>query len=144
MQYLQVRFWIELRMSVTGRSYTQKFSILLFKQPPMSMVPYRSASKINQSEMALEYFEPLQTHKYHTHTYTPCLMMGEVSLETSPKKHYDSRHDKLKNSMNTTESTNTNIFKIIIQAVLSCKLMKKFAVTDEKIFNVYKAFDCKK
>ena len=27
------------------------------------------------------------------------------------EKHYDSRHDKLKNSMNTTESTNTNIFK---------------------------------
>ena len=27
------------------------------------------------------------------------------------EKHYDSRHDKLKNSMNTTESTNTNILK---------------------------------
>ena len=27
------------------------------------------------------------------------------------EKHYDSRHDKLKNNMNTTESTNTNIFK---------------------------------
>ena len=27
------------------------------------------------------------------------------------EKHYDSRHDKLKNSMNITESTNTNIFK---------------------------------
>ena len=30
------------------------------------------------------------------------------------EKHYDSRHYKLKNSMNTTESTNTNVFKIII------------------------------
>ena len=30
-------------------------------------------------------FDPLQTHKYHTHTHTRCLMMGEVSLETSPK-----------------------------------------------------------
>ena len=29
------------------------------------------------------------------------------------KKHYDSRHDKLRNNMDTTESTNTNIFKII-------------------------------
>ena len=34
--------------------------------------------------------------------------MGEVA-----DKHYDSRQDKLKNSMNTTELTNTNIFKII-------------------------------
>ena len=40
-----------------------------------------------------------------------CLMMGEVSPETSPKKHYDSRHGKLRNNMDTTESTNTNIFK---------------------------------
>ena len=39
-------------------------------------------------------------------------MMGEVSLETSPKNIMIlTRHDKLKNSMNTTESTNTNIFK---------------------------------
>ena len=35
--------------------------------------------------MTLEYFDPLQTHKYHTHAHTTCLMMGEVSLETSPK-----------------------------------------------------------
>ena len=33
---------------------------------------------------------------------------------------------------------------IIIQAILSRKSMKKFAITDEKIFPVYKAFDCKK
>ena len=26
------------------------------------------------------------------------------------EKHYDSRHDKLRNNMDTTESTNTNIF----------------------------------
>ena len=28
------------------------------------------------------------------------------------EKHYDSRHDKLRNNMDTTESTNTNIFKM--------------------------------
>ena len=28
------------------------------------------------------------------------------------EKHYDSRHDKLRNNMDTTESTNTNIFKL--------------------------------
>ena len=27
------------------------------------------------------------------------------------EKHYDSRHDKLRNNMDTTESTNTNISK---------------------------------
>ena len=32
------------------------------------MVPYRFASKINLSETTLEYFDPLQTHKYHIHT----------------------------------------------------------------------------
>ena len=30
----------------------------------------------------------------------------------SAEKHYDSRHDKLRNNMDTTESTNTNIFKM--------------------------------
>ena len=39
------------------------------------MVPYWSVSKINQSETTLEYFDPLQTHKYHTHNHTPCLCM---------------------------------------------------------------------
>ena len=41
--------------------------------------------KVNQSETTLKYFDPLRTHKYHTHTHTSCLMMGEVSLKTSPK-----------------------------------------------------------
>ena len=34
-----------------------------------------------------------------------------------------------------------NVQYIIIQAILSRKSMKKFAVTNEKIFHVYKAFD---
>ena len=42
------------------------------KCPPTSMVPYRrSATKINQSETTLKYFDPLRTHKYHRHTHTP-------------------------------------------------------------------------
>ena len=44
----------------------------------------------------------------------------------------------------TERSYTQNFFKLqytIIQAMLSRKLMKKFAVTDEKIFRVYKAFD---
>ena len=27
------------------------------------------------------FLNPLRGHKYHTYTHTPCLMMGEVSLE---------------------------------------------------------------
>ena len=46
---------------------------------------YRSPVKVNQSETTLKYFSPLRTHKYHTQTHTPCLMMGEVPLEMSPK-----------------------------------------------------------
>ena len=47
----------------------------------------------------------------------------------------------------TERSYIRNFFKvqyIIIQAILSRKSMKKIAVTDEKIFRVYKAFDRKK
>ena len=50
--------------------------------------------------------------------------------------------------MSATERSYTqDFFKvhyIIIHAVLSRKSMKKFAVAGEKIFHVYKAFDCKK
>ena len=45
------------------------------------------------------------------------------------------------------DPTHKNFFKvqyIIIQAILGRKSMKKFAVTNEKIFHVYKAFDPKK
>ena len=49
---------------------------------------------------------------YHTHTYTPCLMIVEVSLETSPKNIMIQDMIISENSMNPTESTNTNIFKI--------------------------------
>ena len=42
------------------------------KGPPTSMIPYRSATKVNQSETTLKYFDPLRTHKYNTHTHTPC------------------------------------------------------------------------
>ena len=47
----------------------------------------------------------------------------------------------------TGRSYTQNFFKIqytIIQAIFSRKSMKKFAVADEKIFRVYKAFDRKK
>ena len=35
------------------------------------MVPYRSTTKVNQSKTTIKYFDPLQTHKYHTCTHTP-------------------------------------------------------------------------
>ena len=40
-------------------------------------------------------------------------MMGEVSLEMSPKNIMIKHMINSENSMNTTESTNTNIFKIL-------------------------------
>ena len=50
--------------------------------------------------------------------------------------------------MSATEKSYTQIFfkvqYIIIQAIFSRKSMKKFGITDEKIFRVYKAFDRKK
>ena len=47
----------------------------------------------------------------------------------------------------TGRSYTQNFFTVqytIIQAILSGKSMKKFEVSDEKIFHVYKAFDLKK
>ena len=43
--------------------------------------------------------------------YTPCLIMGELSLETSPKNVIQDMMASEK-SMNTSESTNTNIFRV--------------------------------
>ena len=43
------------------------------------------------------------------------------------EKHYDSRHNKLTNSMNTTESTNTNIFKKVYAETskVACEIFQK-------------------
>ena len=73
-----------LNVHVVGNEKPQSID-WVHKGPPTYMVPYRSASRINQSETTLKYFDPLQTHKYCTHTHTPRLMMGEVSPETSLK-----------------------------------------------------------
>ena len=43
--------------------------------------------------------------------YTPCLMMGEVSLETSPKNIMIQDMINSENSRKITGSANTNIFK---------------------------------
>ena len=40
------------------------------------------------------------------------------SISRNVAEKHDSRHDKLKNSINTTESTNTNIFKMIMQITI--------------------------
>ena len=50
-----------------------------------------------------------------------CLMMGEVSLETSPKNIMIQDTINSENSMYTTESTNTNIFKSrLVDHWISC------------------------
>ena len=51
--------------------------------------------------------------KFQLSVQTPCLMIGEVSLETSPQNIIIQDMINSENSMNTTESTNTNIFKMV-------------------------------
>ena len=46
------------------------------------MVLHRSATKVSQPETTLKYFDPLQTHKYHTHTHTPCDLVSHVDPDT--------------------------------------------------------------
>ena len=47
-------------------------------------------------------------------------MMGEVSLEKSPENIMIQDRINSENSMNTTESTNTNIFKILNVVIIMC------------------------
>ena len=49
---------------------TTKSSNGVHKDLPTSMVPHRFATKVNQSEMTLNYFNPLRTHECRTHTHT--------------------------------------------------------------------------
>ena len=46
----------------------------------------------------------------HSHTLPDD---GRSISRNVAEKHYDSRPDKLRNNMDTTESTNTNIFKTV-------------------------------
>ena len=50
-------------------------------------------------------------HKFHISLHTLPDDGRSISRNVA-EKHSDSRHDKLNDIMNTTESTNTNIFKI--------------------------------
>ena len=64
---------------------------------PSNPRPDTSAMQTNQSAMTIEHFDPPCKHINTTHfTIHTCLMMGKASLETSPKKQHDSRHDKLR------------------------------------------------
>ena len=66
----------------TGELFSVKYSKLL------------SFSHVAEALMGLIYHRPSGENSKFL-----CLMMGEVSPETSPKKHYDSRHDKLRNNI---------------------------------------------
>ena len=65
--------------------------------------------------------------------HTPCLMMREVSLETWQKNIIIQDMINSENSINTTESTNTNIFKMFI--VVKCRSHTKFDL--RKIYEGY-------
>ena len=74
-----------------------------------------------------------------------CLRTGLISLKNKCK--YIVNEMLLSRMSATGRSYTQNFFKvkyIIIQAILSRKSIKKFAVTDEKIFRVNKAFNSKK
>ena len=58
---------------------------------PSNPSPDTSAMQTNQS--AITPCKHINTTHFTIYT---CLMMGEASLETSPKKQHDSRHDKLR------------------------------------------------
>ena len=71
------------------------------------------------------------------HLPSPFVRKFHISLHTLPddersisrivaEKHFYSRQDELKNSMNTTESTNTNIFKNSIFVKSNIKLFVEF------------------
>ena len=90
------------------------------------MVPYWSANKVNHSETILKYFDPLRTHKYHTHIHATCRMMGEVSLETSPKSIMTQDMINSENGMNTTESTNraySSVYHVCLESRAKGQIM---------------------
>ena len=74
--------------------------------------------------MISEYFDPLQAQIPHTYLHTLPDDRRSMSQKVT-EKHYDSRHDKLKNSTKTTELTNTNIFQTI------CILLVYFVTPEE-------------
>ena len=79
-----------LETSTTGKqgkeNNCQNYNIIRLS-PQRSANKYGSIQVRNQSQPNrndLEICRSLQTHKYHTYSHTPCLMMGKY-LETSPK-----------------------------------------------------------
>ena len=66
-------------------------------------------SQVAEALMGLIYHRPSGENFSSAEGYSIDMMLRNVA-----EKHYDSRHDKLRNNMDTTESTNTNIFNIIM------------------------------
>ena len=56
-------------------------SNLVHKGPPTCIVSRRSATKVNQSETTLKYFDNLPTHKYHTLTHHTAYVSSFVSCQ---------------------------------------------------------------
>ena len=66
-----------------------------------------------QKNSSKEQLESTSEEAPDTHSHTLPDDGRSISRNVA-EKHNDSRHDKLRNNMDTTESTNTNIFKINI------------------------------
>ena len=92
------QFPIRNNQDRTGERFNVKYSKML------------SFSLVVEALMDLIYHRPSGENFSFAHF----AWWWEKFLPKRREKHYDSRHDKLKNNMDTTESTNTNIFKIKI------------------------------
>ena len=77
--------------------------------------------------------------------------VAKASAETTPSLYYQRVIDFKPAFTSRMSATGTSCSQILLkvwynisQAILGRKLMKKFTITDEKIFRVYEDFDHKK
>ena len=86
--------------------------------------------------MRNDIFRSLRTHKYHTHTHSHSHTLpddgGSISQNVTENIMVQDMVNA-ENSMNTTESTNTNIFKII--KLETMQLVISFYVVQQTLFN---------
>ena len=85
----------------------QNYNIIRLR-PQRSSNKYGSIQVCNQSQPIRNDLKIFQSSANTNTIHTPCLMMEEISLKTSLKNILIQDMMNSGNSMNTTESTNTN------------------------------------
>ena len=104
------------------------------------MVPHRSATKFNQSQTTLKYFDSLRTHKCHTHHTHQWRVIEKRVIEKRLRKHLEdnSFFSKYQSGFRKSKSTNDHLFR------LSQTIMESFNRLEHVIaafLDVEKAFD---